>query len=66
MIKLMSRYIGKNRSGYECSMVWHKLYSETSPLEELREGVAVGEEVGPDDLLVKGLDDGLTTRAGLY
>jgi hypothetical protein len=66
MIKLMSRLIDKNRSGYECSMVWPKLYSETSPLEELREGVAVGEEVGPDDLLVEGLDDGVTTRAGLY
>ena len=45
----MCRYIDKNRSDYECSMVWHKLYSETSPTEEVKEGVAVGEEVGPED-----------------
>ena len=45
----MCRCIHKNRSGYECSMVWHKLYSETSPSEEVKEGVAVGEEVGPED-----------------
>ncbi len=49
MIELMSRYIDKNRSGYGCSMVWHKLYSETDPTEEVKEGVAEGEEVDPDD-----------------
>jgi len=58
MTKLMSRYIGKNRSGYECSMVGPTLYSETPPTEGLKEGVAVGEEVGPDD--------GVLVRAGLY
>ncbi len=36
-------------------MVWPKLYSETAPTEGLKEGVAVGEEVGPD-----------VVRAGLY
>jgi len=46
MIKLMDRFIDKNKSGYECSTVWHKLYSEKSPTEER---VAVGEEVEPDD-----------------
>ncbi len=56
----MSRYIDKNSSGYECSMVWYKLYSATSPSEELREGVAVGEEVGPDDGVTVGPDDGAT------
>jgi len=45
----MGRYIDKNKSGYECSMVWHKLYSETDASEELMKGVAVGEKVGPDD-----------------
>ena len=45
----MGRYIDKNRSGYECSMVWDKLYSETSSTEKVKEGVAVGEEVEPDD-----------------
>ena len=45
----MCRYIDKNTSGYEYSMVWHKLYSETDPSEEVKEGVAVGEEVGPED-----------------
>ena len=45
----MCRYIDKNTSGYECSMVLHKLYSETSPSEEVKEGVAVGEEVKPED-----------------
>ena len=45
----MGRYIDKNRSGYECSMVWHKLYSETSSTEKVKEGVSVGEEVEPDD-----------------
>ena len=51
----MCRYIDKNRSGYECSMVWHKLYSETDPSEEVKEGVAVGEEVGPDDGATEGV-----------
>ena len=45
----MSRYIDKNWSGNKSSMVWHKLYSETTPPEELKEGVAVGEDVGPED-----------------
>jgi hypothetical protein len=45
----MDRYIDSNRSGYECSMVWDKLYSETDSTEELKEGVAVGEEVGSED-----------------
>jgi hypothetical protein len=58
MIKLMDRYIDKNRSGYECSMVWHKLYSETDASEGSKEGVAVGEEVGPEDGATEGLDDG--------
>ena len=78
----MGRYIDKNRSGYECSMVWHKLYSETDPSEEVKEGVAVGEEVGPDDGAtvgledgtvegrddgaVEGLEDGVVVRAGVY
>jgi len=78
----VGRYIDKNRSGYECSMVWHKLYSETDPSEEVKEGVAVGEEVefedgaavGPDDGAVEGrndgavegLEDGVVVRAGLY
>ena len=44
----MGRYIGKSRSGDECSMVWPKLYSETAPTEGLKEGVEVGEEVGSD------------------
>ena len=57
MIMLMRRNIDTNRSGYECSMVWHKLYSETSPTEELKEGVAVGEEVGPEDGATVGRDD---------
>ena len=39
----MGRYIDKNTSGYECSMVLHKLYSEISPTEKLKEGVAVGD-----------------------
>ncbi len=30
-------------------MVGPKLYSETAPTEGLKEGVAVGEEVGPED-----------------
>ncbi len=60
-------------------MVWHKLYSETSPTEELKEGVAVGEEVGSedgttvgrDDGTVEGRDDGavedgVVVRAGVY
>ena len=54
----MCRCIHKNRSGYECSMVWHKLYSETDPSEEVKEGVAVGEEVGRDDGTTVGLKDG--------
>jgi hypothetical protein len=58
MIIVMGRYIDKNRSDYECSMVWHKLYSETSPSEELKEGVAVGEEVGPEDGATVGRNDG--------
>ena len=62
----MGRYIDKNRSGYECSMVWHKLYSETSPTEELKEGVAVGEEVGPEDGATVGRNDGVVVRAGVY
>ena len=45
-------------SGYECSMVCHKLYSEISPTEELKEGVAVGEEVEPDDGATVGRNDG--------
>jgi hypothetical protein len=81
-MKLMSRYKDKNRSGYECSMVWHKLYSETDPSVELKEGVGVGEEVGTDDGTVDGrddgavegrddgavvgLEDGVVVRAGLY
>ena len=78
----MGRYIDKNRSGYECSMVWRKLYSETDPSEEVEEGVAVGEEVGPndgatvglkdgtvegrDDGAVEGLEDGVVVRARVY
>ncbi len=58
MIELMGRYIDKNSSGYECSIVWHKLYSETDASVELKEGVAVGEEVGPDDGATVGRDDG--------
>ena len=58
MIELVSRYIDKNRPGYECSMVWHKLYSETDPSEEVKEGVAVGEEVDPEDGATVGLKDG--------
>ena len=68
MIIVMGRYIDKNRSDYECSMVWHNLYSETSSTEELKEGVSVGEEVrpedgatvGPDDVSAVGPDDGAT------
>ena len=56
----MSRYIDKNTSGYECSMVLHKLYSETSPSVEVKEGVAVGEEVKPVDGATVGPDDGAT------
>ena len=56
----MGRYIDKNRSGYECSMVWYKLYSEISPTEEVKEGVWVGEEVGPEDGATVGLKDGTT------
>ena len=58
MTKLMGRYIGKSRSGDECSMVWPTLYSCTSLIEALKEGVTVGEEVGPDDGATEGLDDG--------
>ena len=66
MIILMSRCIGKNSSGFDCSMVWRKFYSEISPTEEVKEGVTVGEEVGPedgetvgrDDRAFEGLDDG--------
>jgi hypothetical protein len=62
----MGRHIDKNRSGHECSMIWHMLYSDTDPSEELKEGVAVGEEVGPEDgategwtdKIVEGPDDG--------
>ena len=57
----MGRYIDKNSSGHECSMVWRKLYSETSPTEEVKE-----EEVKPDDGAVEGLEDGVVVRAGLY
>ena len=56
----MSRCIGKNSSGFDCSMVWRKFYSEISPTEEVKEGVTVGEEVGPDDGSTEGLDDGAT------
>ena len=52
--------IDKNRSDHECSMVWHKLYSETDPSEELKEGVTVGEEVDPDDGATVGWNDGTT------
>ena len=70
MKKLVGRYIGKSRSGDKCSMMWPKLYSETSPIEGLKEGVAVGEEVGPedgadvgsDDAEVEGQDDGTAVR----
>ena len=66
--------VGKSRSGYECSMVWSKLYSETPPTEGLKEGVAVGGEVGPedgaavrpDDGATVGPDDGVVVRTGLY
>ena len=44
-------------------MVWHKLYSEISPTEELKEGVAVGEEVEPEDGATVGRNDG--TAVGL-
>ncbi len=54
----MGRYIGKSRSGDECSMVWPKLYSETAPTEGLKEGVAVRAAVGAED--------GVVVRAGLY
>jgi len=37
-------------------MVWHKLYSEISP--SLKERVAVGEEVGPEDGTTVGRNDG--------
>ncbi len=50
-------------------MVWHKLYSETSPTEELKEGDAVEEEVGPEDGATVGRNDGAVVgliRAGLY
>ena len=63
-------------------MVWHKLYSETSPTEELNEGVVVEEEVefengttvgrndgtveGRDDGTVVGLGDGVVVIAGVY
>ncbi len=60
MIKLMIRCIDKISSGYEFSMVWHKLYSETYPSEELKEGVALGEEVGPEDGATVGREDGAT------
>jgi len=74
MTKLMGRYIGKNRSGDECSIVWPKLYSETPPVEGVKEGFAVGEGVGFDDGAVVGLDDGavvgledgVVIRATLY
>ncbi len=39
-------------------MVWPKLYSETAPTEDVKEGVAVGEEVGPEDGATEGPDDG--------
>ena len=58
MIELVGRYIDKNRSGYEYSMVWHKLYSEISPTEEVKEGVSVVDEVKPEDGVTVGLDDG--------
>jgi len=58
--------IDKNRSDHECSMVWHKLYSETDPSEELKEGVAVGEEVGPEYGTTDGRNDGVVVRARLY
>ncbi len=66
MTKFMGRYIDSNRSGYECSMVWYKLYSETDPSEEAKEGVAEEEEVGPEDGTVVGLEDGVVVRAGVY
>jgi hypothetical protein len=66
MTKLMGRYIGKNRSSDECSMVWSKLYSETAPAEGVKEGVAVGEGVGFDDGAVVGPEDGVVIRATLY
>jgi len=56
----MIRCIDKISSGYEFSMVWHKLYSETYPSEELKEGVALGEEVGPEDGATVGREDGAT------
>ncbi len=78
----MRRYIDKNRSGYECSMVWHNLYSETSPddgtVEGPDDGIVVGwndgEAVGRndgtvegrDDGTVVGLEDGVVVRAGVY
>ncbi len=43
----MGRYIDKNRSDFECSMVWHKHYSEISP--SLKVGIAVDEEVEFED-----------------
>ena len=54
----MSRYIDNNRSGYEYSMIWHKLYSETSPDD--------GTVEGRDDRTVVGLEDGVVVRDGLY
>ncbi len=57
-MKLVGRYIDKNRSGHECSIVWHKLYSETDPSEEVKEGVSVGEEVEFEDGATEGQDDG--------
>jgi hypothetical protein len=63
MTKLMGRYIGKNRSGDECSIVWPKLYSETPPADGVKEGVAVGEGVGFDDGAVVGPEDGAAVGA---
>jgi hypothetical protein len=58
MIELVGRYIDNNRSGYECSMVWYKLYSETSPDD--------GTVEGRDDGTVIGLEDGVVVIAGVY
>ena len=38
-------------------MILHKLYSEISPTEEVKEGVSVVDEVKPEDGVTEGLKD---------
>ena len=58
MIELVGRCMNKNSSGYEYSMVWNKLYSETDTSEGSKEGVSVGEEVEFEDGTTVGWNDG--------